>query len=110
MSERIAKDARKEQNASKAIPKGQRPPPKARAEQGVGGPVVGRRKASIQSAWPLCRHAQERGRSAHGANPRINQRVSGSSRKARLHVRRLRGGGFPALVPAEMEGVNSNDY
>src|SRR5690349_2699985 len=99
MSERIAKDARKELNASKAIPKGQRPPPKTRAEKGVGGPVVGRWKASIQSTWPLRRHAQERGRSANGANPRTNERGSGSSRKARIHVRRVRRAGLPTLVP-----------
>src|SRR5689334_11475151 len=109
MSERIAADARKAFNASKAISEGEHPPPQTWKTQSLGGPVVGRRPPPLQSSRQMLQHAEERGRGANGPDPRTNQRRCRSSREAGVHVRGLRRAGVPAALPAEVEGVHAYD-
>src|SRR5687767_7020414 len=110
MSERIAADARKAFNASKAIPKGEHPPPQTWKTQSLGGPVVGSRPSPLQGSRQMLQHAEERGRSANGPNPRTDQCRCRSSREAGVYIRGLRRAGLLAALPAEVEGVHADDH
>src|SRR3954447_16282574 len=109
MSECIVLDARRDFiHASQTIPEGKCSLPQAWQDQSLGRSVVGGRTPEVEGAWPRQRDGQGRSRGLDGCDPETHKRGCRPNTETDLHIRRLPGRGFPAVVSPKMEGVNTN--